>query len=115
MDRLFDLKHASRLDQLESAARALGLHLEVRVAQALSRHNSRSVESFLDSPVRQASCGLRYDRESWEPENRDARCPFTGYGEGLLPPRLIDEDFSAIGGTAVAAAAKQHHSKGVTP
>lgn len=32
VDRLFDLKHASRLDQLELAARALGRHLEVRVA-----------------------------------------------------------------------------------
>ena len=32
VDRLFDLRHASRLDQLEAAARALGRHLEVRVA-----------------------------------------------------------------------------------
>ncbi|HEX9860787.1 MAG TPA: type II toxin-antitoxin system HicB family antitoxin [Nitrospirota bacterium] len=32
VDRLFDLKHASRLDQLEAAARALGRHLEVSVA-----------------------------------------------------------------------------------
>ena len=31
VDRLFDLKHASRLDQLEAAARALGRHVEVRV------------------------------------------------------------------------------------
>jgi antitoxin HicB len=31
VDRLFDLKHASRLDQLEAAARALGRDLEVRV------------------------------------------------------------------------------------
>ena len=30
VDRLFDLKHASRLDQLEAAARALGRHVEVR-------------------------------------------------------------------------------------
>ena len=32
VDRLFDLKHASRFDQLEAAARALGKHIEVRVA-----------------------------------------------------------------------------------
>lgn len=32
VDRLFDLRHASRLDQIEAAARALGRHIEVRVA-----------------------------------------------------------------------------------
>ena len=32
VDRLFDLNHASRFDQIEAAARALGRHLEVRVA-----------------------------------------------------------------------------------
>ena len=32
VDRLFDLKHASRFDQIEAAARALGRHIEVRVA-----------------------------------------------------------------------------------
>jgi antitoxin HicB len=32
VDRLFDLKHASRFDQLEAAARALGRTIEVRVA-----------------------------------------------------------------------------------
>ena len=32
VDRLFDLRHASRLDQVEAAARALGRSLEVRVA-----------------------------------------------------------------------------------
>lgn len=32
VDRLFDLRHASRLDQIEAAARALGRELEVRVA-----------------------------------------------------------------------------------
>jgi antitoxin HicB len=32
VDRLFNLRHASRLDQIEAAARALGRHLEVRVA-----------------------------------------------------------------------------------
>jgi len=31
VDRLFDLRHASRLDQLEHAARALGRRLEVTV------------------------------------------------------------------------------------
>jgi antitoxin HicB len=31
VDRLFDLKHASRLDQLEAAAHALGRHVEVNV------------------------------------------------------------------------------------
>lgn len=31
VDRLFDLRHASRLDQLEAAARALGRSVEVRV------------------------------------------------------------------------------------
>jgi len=31
VDRLFDLHHASRLDQIEAAARVLGRHLEVRV------------------------------------------------------------------------------------
>ena len=31
VDRLFDLRHASRLDQIESAARALGRHIEIRV------------------------------------------------------------------------------------
>ena len=32
VDRLFDLRHASRLDQIEAAARVLGMRLEVRVA-----------------------------------------------------------------------------------
>lgn len=32
VDRLFDLRHASRLEQIEAAARALGKHLEIRVA-----------------------------------------------------------------------------------
>ncbi len=32
IDRLFDLRHASRLDQIEAAARVLGRHLEVWVA-----------------------------------------------------------------------------------
>ncbi len=32
VDRLFDLPHASRFDQLEAAARALGRHIEVRVS-----------------------------------------------------------------------------------
>jgi antitoxin HicB len=32
VDRMFDLRHASRLDQIEVAARALGRQLEVRVA-----------------------------------------------------------------------------------
>jgi antitoxin HicB len=32
VDRLFDLQHASRLDQIESAARALGKRIEVHVA-----------------------------------------------------------------------------------
>ena len=31
VDRLFNLRHASRLDQIEAAARALGRQLEVRV------------------------------------------------------------------------------------
>jgi antitoxin HicB len=32
VDRLFDLRHASKLEQLEAAALALGRHLEVRIA-----------------------------------------------------------------------------------
>ena len=32
VDRLFDLRHASRLDQIEAAARVLGRQLEVKVA-----------------------------------------------------------------------------------
>ncbi len=32
VDRLLDLRHASRLDQIEAAARALGRQLEVRIA-----------------------------------------------------------------------------------
>ena len=32
VDRLFDLKHASRFDQIEAAARALGRHIEVSVS-----------------------------------------------------------------------------------
>ena len=32
VDRLFDLNHASRFDQIEAAARALGRHVEVSVA-----------------------------------------------------------------------------------
>lgn len=31
VDRLFDLKHASRIDQLEAAARAMGRHIEIHV------------------------------------------------------------------------------------
>ena len=34
VDRLFDLNHASRLDQIEAAARVLGCQLEVRVTSA---------------------------------------------------------------------------------
>jgi antitoxin HicB len=32
VDRLFDLRHASRMDQIEAAAHALGRQVEVRVA-----------------------------------------------------------------------------------
>ena len=32
VERLFDLRHASRLDRTEAAARVLGLRLQVRVA-----------------------------------------------------------------------------------
>lgn len=32
VDRLFDLTHASRFDQIEAAARAIGRHIEIRVA-----------------------------------------------------------------------------------
>lgn len=32
VDRLFDLNHASRFDQIEAAARALGRHVEVLVS-----------------------------------------------------------------------------------
>jgi len=32
VDRLFDLTHASRFDQIEAAARAIGRHIEVRVS-----------------------------------------------------------------------------------
>ena len=32
VDRLFDLRHASRFDQIEAAANALGKHIHVRVA-----------------------------------------------------------------------------------
>ena len=32
VDRLFDLRHASRFDQIEAAANALGKHIYVRVA-----------------------------------------------------------------------------------
>ena len=32
VDRLFDLHHASKLDQIEAAARVLGRHVEVRIA-----------------------------------------------------------------------------------
>lgn len=32
VDRLFDLSHASRLDQLEAAAKALGRHIDVTLA-----------------------------------------------------------------------------------
>jgi antitoxin HicB len=32
VDRLFDLKHASKLEQIEAAAAVLGRHIEVRVS-----------------------------------------------------------------------------------
>jgi antitoxin HicB len=32
VDRLFDLRHSSRLDQIEAAALALGRHIEVLIA-----------------------------------------------------------------------------------
>ena len=32
VDRLFDLRHASKLDQIEAAANVLGRHIEVRIA-----------------------------------------------------------------------------------
>lgn len=41
VDRLLDLRHASRLDQIEAAARVLGRHLEVRVSRAGNQPKSR--------------------------------------------------------------------------
>jgi antitoxin HicB len=32
VDRLFDLRHASKLDQIEAAANVLGRHVEVRIS-----------------------------------------------------------------------------------
>lgn len=32
VDRLFDLRHASNLDQIEAAAKVLGCHIEINVA-----------------------------------------------------------------------------------
>lgn len=32
VDRLFDLRHASKLDQIEAAANVLGRHIEVRIS-----------------------------------------------------------------------------------
>jgi antitoxin HicB len=32
VDRLFDLRHASRMDQIEAAAAALGRHVEITIA-----------------------------------------------------------------------------------
>jgi antitoxin HicB len=32
IDRLFDLRHASRLDQIEAAATALGKHVLVQIS-----------------------------------------------------------------------------------
>ena len=32
VDRLFDLRHASKLDQIEAAAHVLGKHLEITVS-----------------------------------------------------------------------------------
>ncbi len=34
VDRLLDLRHASRLDQLEAAFRALGKQLSIRICEA---------------------------------------------------------------------------------
>jgi antitoxin HicB len=31
VDRLFDLRHASKMDQIEAAAAVLGRHIEIRV------------------------------------------------------------------------------------
>jgi antitoxin HicB len=32
VDRVFDLRHASRLDQIEAAANVLGKHVHVQIA-----------------------------------------------------------------------------------
>jgi antitoxin HicB len=32
VDRLFDLRHASKIDQIEAAAHALGRHIEITVS-----------------------------------------------------------------------------------
>jgi antitoxin HicB len=34
VDRLLDIRHASRLDQIERAARALGKHVNVEIGNA---------------------------------------------------------------------------------
>ena len=53
VDRLFDLRHASRLDQIEAAARVLGRQLQVRAAcirrQRLS--SARSAAGSCSSPL----------------------------------------------------------------
>lgn len=41
VNRLFDLRHASRPDQIESAARALCMTLEVQVASAARARNKK--------------------------------------------------------------------------
>ena len=47
VDRLFDLRHASRLDQIEAAARVLGRTLEVRVAwSAWCRRPADGTDNF---------------------------------------------------------------------
>jgi len=44
IDRLLDLNHASRLDQLEAAFRALGKRLEIHISEAAHRRLSHALQ-----------------------------------------------------------------------
>jgi hypothetical protein len=63
IDRLLDLDHASRLDQLESALRAVGkhLHIDIRDAADLANHGLPVPLQVADASdgVRQGATGPR--------------------------------------------------------
>jgi hypothetical protein len=65
-DRLFGLRHASRLEQIEVAARAIGRSLEVKVAQSGVQEKRGLIER--DGPAWPSSRGCR---AMW-------RCPRAG-------------------------------------
>lgn len=62
VDRLLDLKHGSKLDQLEAAAHALGAYLDVAVVSCAPRRPARQTAMVARRSVTTATAGRRPGR-----------------------------------------------------